>query len=254
MTGNKDPGVTLLNPLTGESKATINYYFIDSYNRKINLKSDPEKDSTSVFPDQQELTANYLGSGNHFKILLHHKIYLVHKNGRQLSEGYENICQGPTEQFYITERDIKRYKEIKRAKGLIDSTGKTIIKCENKQIVINTIDSVIYCCSAVFGVKLSDDVFDFKGNVIYTSNDHIDFSTGKIHVCKRYEPKEVYTIVHSIKKNTYEIEGDTFYYLKQHKALIIHKKNWYLVDMDSFKKQKIDQDAYNRNIYSIFVF
>lgn len=254
MVGNKNNTITLINPITGESKATIDYYFINSQNRKLKLKANQSPDSSIAFPYQQELTGNYIQESNRFKVLFNNKVYLFSKNGKQLTAGFENIYESPLEQFYVTESDIKRYKEVKRAKGLIDSTGKVIIKCENKHIHINTVDSIIYCCSAVFAVKLSDHVFDYKGNVLYTSNDHIEFSSGKLHVSKRYEPKEVYIIENSIKKSSYEIEGSSFYYLKHGKAFIIHKKDWYIIDLESLKKQKIDKEAYTQNIYSIFTF
>ncbi len=200
MTGNRNLLVTGINPLTGAEIPTIDYYFINPQNQKIKLKSSQSIDSAFVFPNQEELSGNYINNSHWFKILFHNKVYLFRKNGKQLTAGFENIYNSPLEQFFITESDIKRYNDVKRAKGLIDSTGKTIIKCENKHIEINTEDSVIYCCSAVFGVKLSDDVFDYHGNIIYTNKNHIEFSSGNIHVSKLFEPKVLYMIENTAKK------------------------------------------------------
>lgn len=251
MVGNKNPLRMVINPLTGEETATIDYYFITKNNTRLKLKDNLQSDSVSVFPDQQELKLNYINNLNIFKIVYNNKVWLFHKNGKQLSQGFDDIFQSGLNCFYITETYTEWDHEIVRSKGLIDTTGKTIVKCEKKHIRINPEDSVIYCCSAIFNKKLSDEVLDYKGNILYENKHHIEFAASGTYVYKLYEPEEVYMIESPAKKDLYGIAGEHFYYLKQNRVLIVNKEVWTLVNLQTGKKQKVNKDAFCNAIYKI---
>jgi len=251
MAGLRNEFKTLINPLTGEETGVIDYYFITAKNIKLKLKDTQFQDSVLIFPNQQELSLNYLNDEHEFKILFNNKVYLFNKNGKQLSTGFDNIFKSDLDIFYVTELYTELSAEILRSKGLIDTTGKTIIKCENKHVVINREDSVIYCCSAVFNRNVSDEVYDYKGNVIYTNKNHIEFSSKHIHVYKLYDPKEIYMISDDLKKDEFGIEGEHFYYLDHSKALIVNKENWILVNLQTGKKQKVNKEFYLSTINTI---
>ncbi len=251
MVGNKNNSKTLINPLTGEETAVIDYYFITDKNVKLKLKEAQSKDSISAFPNQEELKLDYLNTSSRFKVLYNNKVYLFNKAGKQLSYGFDNIVKSDIDRFYITELYTESSGDIVRSKGLIDTTGKTIIKCENKHITINTEDSVIYCCSAVFNRSISDEVYNYSGTVIYTNKNHIEFSSKHIHVYKLYEPKIIYMIADDIKKDEFGIEGEDFYYLDHNKALIVNKENWILVNLETGKKQKVNKELYLSTINTI---
>lgn len=251
LVGNKNPLRVVINPLTGEEAATIDYYFITKNNIRLKLKNSPQSDSISVFPDQQELKLNYINDLNTFKIVYNNKVWLFHKNGKQLSEGFDDIFQSSLNRFYITETYTEWDHEIVRSRGLIDTTGKTLVKCEKKHIRFNPEDSIIYCCSAIFNKKLSDEVLDYKGNILYENKHHIEFAAAGTYVYKLYEPEEVYMIESPSKKDLYGIAGEHLYYLKQNKILVVNKEAWTLVNLQTGKKQKVSKDAFYNTIYKI---
>lgn len=251
MVANKSAFNKDVNPLTGEEEYTFDYYYIDGKNNKIKLLAEHFPDSMFTFSNQQELQTNYQDSSNYFKILFQNKLYLFSKKGTQLSSGFDNIYETKAKGYYETENYSEFEKKIIRTKGLIDSIGLEVVKCKYKDITINKEDSSIYCCSAVYNSKLNDDVYTYKGKLIYYNRKHIEFSSKTIHVMKSYEPHEVFIIENSLTNDINEIDGDDFYYLQKNKALLVNKDNWYVIDLKSRKKQKVDKEAYFLNLFKI---
>jgi hypothetical protein len=238
-----------INPLSGEEEDTYDYFYIDDKNNKIKLLAEHFPDSMFTFSDQQELKFNYLDSSNYFKILFQSKLYLFSKKGIQLSSGYDDINEARAEGYFETENYSEFEKKILRIKGLIDSVGIVVVKCKYHKVTINIEDSSIYCCSAVYNNKFNDDVFNYKGKLIYTNQKHIEFSSKTIHVMKSYSPDEVFIIENSVTNDSYSFEGNDFYYLQKNKALLINKDNWYVVDLISRKKQKVDKGTFFQNLF-----
>ncbi len=229
----------------------FDYSFIDSKNNKVKLQVEHFPDSMFMFGNQQELQFNYLDSSNYFKILFQNKLYLVSKKGKQLSSGFDNINETKAKGYFETEKYAELDKQIIRTKGLVDSTGLEVVKCKYHSVSINTEDSTIYCCSAVYNSRLNDDVYNYKGKLIYSNKNHIEFSSKTVHVLKHYEPNEYFEIENSNTKNSFEIEGNLFVYLKKNKALIINKDNWYIIDILTKKRQKVDKEEYFKNLYQM---
>jgi hypothetical protein len=254
MVGNKNALKTEVNLLTGEETQVTDYYFINLYNTKLKLKVGNAPDSVTAFPNQQELTGNYRNQTAAFKILYNHKVWLFSKAGRQLSEGYDDIFPSPISRFYFIETYTEWDNEVVRSKGLIDINGRLIVACEKKHIHINVEDSIIYACSAIFNKRLSDEVFDYHGKMIYTNKNHIEFASRHIYVYKLYDPKEVYMFENRATKELFSIEGEQFYYLQRQKALIVNKDSWSLVNLETGKKQKVNKDAFNSLIYKLTEF
>ncbi len=251
---NKNDFNKSVNPLTGEEEQAKDYYFIDSKNHKIKLLIENFPDSIYTFSDQQELRYNYQDSSNYFKILCHQKLYLFSKKGKQLSFGFDNILESKASGYFETENYSEFNKEVIRTKGLIDSTGLEVIKCKYHSININTEDSTIYCCSAVYNNKLNDDVYNYKGKLIYSSKQHIEFASKNIHVLKLYEPKELFLVENTLTNSNYDFEGSTFIYMNHYKAFVINKGNWFIIDLITKKKQKIDKEEYFQNLYNLIKF
>lgn len=240
-----------VNPITGEEEYAYDYNYIDSHNRKLKLLAEHFPDSMFTFPHQQELQYNYQDSSHYFKILFQSKLYLFSKKGKQLSSGFDNITETKAKGYFETENNVEFEKQLLRIKGLVDSTGFEVVKCKYNQVSVNKEDSSIYCCSAVYNNKLNDDVYNYKGKIIYTHPKHIAFSSKTIHVMKSYVPKEEYMIENTITGDTYYVDGDNFYYLKSNKALLINKDNWYVMDLITRKKQKVDKENYFSNLFII---
>jgi hypothetical protein len=254
MVGIKNKLKTEVNPLTGEEKQVTDYYFINHSNTKLKIKTGESADSISAFPDQQELSGNYQNKTTAFKILYNHKVWLYSKTGRQLSTGFDDIFPSAQSRFYVTETYTELDNEVVRSKGLIDTNGRVIVNCEKKHIHINGEDSIIYTCSAIFNKRLSDEVFNYNGKVIYTNKNHIEFASKHTYVYKLYDPKEVYMFENSTSKELYGIEGEQFYYLEQQKALVVNKDIWLLVNLETGKKQKVNKEAFNSLVYKLTEF
>ena len=251
LVANKNEFNKSVNPLTGEEEIGFDYFYINSLNQKIKLVAEHFPDSMFTLPDQQELQNNYQDSSLYFKILFQGKLYLFSKKGIQLSSGFDNIIETKAKGYFETENNVLFEKKMLRIKGLIDSTGFEVVKCKYNEVSINKEDSSIYCCSAVYNNKLNDDVYNYKGKIVYTHPKHIAFSSKTIHVMKSYIPKEEYIVENSISGETYFLDGENFYYLKKNKALLINKDNWYVIDLISRKKQKVDKEEYFYNLFTI---
>lgn len=251
LVSNKNEFNKEVNLLTGEEEYVFDYFFINPKNNKVKLQVEHFPDSMFTFGNQQELQFNYLDSSNYFKILFQNKLYLVSKTGKQLSSGFDNIIETKAKGYFETEKYSEFNKEIIRTKGLVDSTGLEVVKCKFHSVSINTEDSTIYCCSAVYNSRLNDDVYNYKGKLIYSNKNHIEFSSKIIHVLKQYEPNETFVIENSITKNSFDIDGNLFVYLKKNKALIINKDNWYIIDILTKKRQKVDKEEYFKNLYQM---
>jgi hypothetical protein len=245
MVANKSKSNKDVNPITGEEAYTYDYHFIDIQNRKVKLLTERVPDSVSVFSNQQELQYNYTDSSGCFKILFQSKVYLVSKNGKQLSRGFDNITETKAKGYFEVENSAKGEKTIERVKGLLDSTGFQVVKCKYHSVKINREDSSVYCCSAVFDAKLNDDVFNYKGKLIYSSQKHIEFASKTLHIIKSYTPREEFIIDNALTGVMYYLDGKHIFYLKKNKAVLITKDNWYLIDLLTQKKQKLDKAVYS---------
>jgi hypothetical protein len=176
---------------------------------------------------------------------------LFSKTGKQLSSCFDNIYVSPKRNLYFTENFIEVEKKFVRIKGLINSNGSTIVKNKYHEIKLNLEDSVVYCCSAVYSNKLSDEVFDLFGKQIYINKKHIEFSSKHIHVMKSYEPTENYIVENDLTKKSYTIDGEEFVYLSQNKVLIVNLDNWIVVDLPSGKEKKINKEKFFQNLNTL---
>ena len=242
LAGNKSEFNKHTNPLTGEEEAEYDYFYINPLNQKLKIKDENFPDSVFTLPDQLELNQNYCDNGPFFKVLFQNKVFLFSKSGKQLSAGFDDIYLSKFPAFYVTENYAEADKKPVRIKGLVDTSGKTIIKNKYHEISINLQDSVIYCCSAVFSNKLNDEVFTFDGRLIYYNKKHIEFYSKNIHVLKTYEPSESFIVENDLSKKNYTIEGEQFINLKHDKAIIIKGENWILLDLPTGKEKKVNKD------------
>lgn len=251
LVGNKNLFSKTTNPLTGEEQIDYDYFYINSFNQKIKVKDVNFPDSVTTLPNQMELSQNYLDEGGYFKILFQNKVFLFSKSGKQISEGYDDVYLSKFSKFYFTENYTEVDGKPTYIKGLIDTIGNVVAKNKYHDIKMNEEDSVIYCCSAVFSNKLSDDVFNYQGAQIYVNKKHIEFSSKNIHVMKTYEPSEAFIIENEKTKKTFTIEGQQFLYLKENKAIIVKKSDWYLLDLMTGKDKKVNKDKAMESLGSL---
>lgn len=222
----------------------MEYFYIDKDNKKLKLFDESFPDSIISLPYQQELTGNYQDTLSYFKILFNNKVYIFLKNGKQCSVGFDNIRKHEKCNYFFTENFIQVENKTILSLGLISLDGKLNIKNKYYHITVNPEDSVVYCCSALFNNLSNDDVFDYSGKLIYTKKQHIDFASKHIFVLRQYEPKTGFRVENTQQKTSEIIEGDSFYYLKHHKAIVVRKDDWILLDLETLKGKKINRDKY----------
>lgn len=249
LVANKNKFNKEVNPISGEEEYNYDYSYIDYKNNKLKIQAEHFPDSMFIFSQQQELHLSYRDSSNYFKILFQGKLYLLNKSGKQLSSGFDNITETKAKGYFETENYSKFEKKVVRIKGLIDSTGFQVVKCKYHSININKEDSSIYCCSAVFNAKLNDDVFNYKGKLIYSSLKHIEFSSKTLHIIKSYSPREEFIVENTKTGETYYLDGESIRYLKNNKAALIKNNNLYVIDLLTQKKQKLDKETYLYSTY-----
>ncbi len=251
LVANKNAFNTSVNPLTGEELPVYDYSFINKKNEKLKLLPNQFPDSLSEFPFQEELQFNYLDTGMVFKVLFQNKIYLFNKKGKQLSTGFDNIYSSNLQSYFFTEEYLKVDTQMVRIKGLIRDNGEIIIKNSYERIIINPEDSAVYCCSSGYMNRVNDDVYDLTGKIIYSSIDHINYSSKTIHVTKSYKNIEQIFVENDVTKQMFSMPAEDFYYLKNNKGLIVSKNTWYFMDLLTGKKQKVNKDDYYHILNSL---
>lgn len=242
LVANQNAFLTETNPLTGEEAIVFDYYFINANNQKIKILPNHYPDSIDVFPDQQELIYSYKDNGSVFKILFQKKIYLISKSGHQLSSGYDNIYPFKNLTLYVIENYTEKQSEQLRVKGLIDTLGNIIIPNKYSSIKYNEEDSLIYACTSSVVSRGNDDMYLINGKLIHSDKRHIEFASKKVMVYHEFQPTSLLVFENQEEQKNKEIEGEKFYSLKHNKALVISQENWYIVDLLTFKKTKIDRN------------
>ncbi len=232
----------VVNPLTGAEELSYQYYFVNGNNEKLKLKVENYPDSVSTLGFQYEFQNQYLDSSNFFKVLFDEKVYLVSKNGKQISKGYDNITKSSFLNLFLVENNILVDNKMVKKIGVIDTTGKLIVKCNYKHVVFN--DSIIYCCSAINRAKQKDEVFDLNGRQLYASENHIEYASKNCVVTHQFEPKEWFTIINTKADKQKNVEGNLMYKLDLTKALIVGDKDWYIINLTTLESKKVDKRKY----------
>jgi hypothetical protein len=124
--------------------------------------------------------------------------------------------------------------------GLMDETGKQLIPPTYSKISFNTDDSLIYCCTAGSRFNGSDDVYNYKGEKIHTSNKHIQFA-GKNYVIYRLYASENSFVVFDVKENKEKnLKAEYVYYLKDNKIAMLDD-DWFFYDLKTEKRTPLDK-------------
>lgn len=244
LVGNINPFTTTINPLSGETQAQIDYSFITRANRLVMLLPANFPDSISVLPDQQELKLAYQDSSDVFKILFHDKLYLFSKLGNQLSEGYDNISATSVPSLFLTELISEYQKQTVRMHGLINNSGKVIVKCRYNRVSINSADSLVYCCGLLPGKRANDDLFDWNGKLKYTTAEHLEYASKDIRILKMTTPANRYLIENLLLNKRFETEGNKLFILNSKEALVVNEKDWVMIELYTGKNRKVDKEKY----------
>lgn len=242
LVANKNQSYKNINPITGLEENAFDYFFIDQNNQRLKLKEGEATSPRDQFEFQQELHLNYLNNNDEFKVMYNSKVYLFSKEGKQLSFGYDNIEHTSLKDLFIVESIITQLNKTERVYGVISKNKGEVLKPKFHNIIINTDDSLIIACNAIFNYSLADEVYDLKGKLLYPNKNHIEYASKKIKVLKVFEPEVYFELIQDGSQKKIEVAGEEFKLSGNNKAVIVDKEKLILVDLNSFKMKTFSKE------------
>ncbi len=233
LAGNIDPLKRSINSLTKQVRIGYTFNYINQKNQKLYFKTQLGLDSTCNIDVTKQSSSLYLSSSDIFVAAFSGKKMLWSKKGKQISDAkHDNINFTKVTGFYVFEESA--------VWGLMDESGKELIGPTYSKISFNTNDSLIYCCTAGSKFNGMDDVYNYKGEKIHSSNKHIQCA-GKNYVIYRLYASENSFIIHDMKANTEKnLTAEFVYYLKDNKIAMLDN-DWFFYDLKSDKRTPLDK-------------
>lgn len=237
LVGNINPNKKTINPLTKEIKFEWNYFYITHKNEKIYIKKS-ETDSTSDITVIKQTQQLYTHDKNAFAATVNGKKYLISKKGKTiLTLAFDNIGFTKVPGFYTVENKDPKTGQI--LIGLVNDKGEFIIQQQYSKISINSLDSVIFCCTAGIKFNGSDDAYNYRGTKLHTSAKHIHAMGRNFAIYRLFESENSYVVhdLNSGKEKTLKVEW--LYYLKNDRLLILDGE-WFFYDLKTDKRFPVD--------------
>lgn len=239
LVGNIDPLKRTVNSLTGEVKIPYTFRYINDKNERLHFKAPNALDSSSEATPSKNCGALYLNTGDLMIACISGKKVLATKKGRQISvQGYDNIQFAKVPGFFIYE--IKDTKTSVSVSGLMNAEARQIVPSYYSKISFNTSDSLIICCTAGVRFNGSDDVYNYAGQKLHSSNRHIQCA-GRNFVVYRLFASENSYVIHDLKQNKeHTIKAEYIYYLKNDQVALLDD-DWFFYDLKTDKRTPMDK-------------
>lgn len=236
LVGNIDPLKRSVNSLTKEVKIAYTFRYINEKNERLYFKAPFALDSTSEATPTKYCGALYQTEGNLIIACVSGKKILATKKGKQISkEGYDNIIYSKVRGLLLFE--IKNGRSLF---GLMNNNAEQIIPPLYSKISFNTYDSLIYCCTAGSKSNGMDDVYNYKGEKVHSSNKHIQCAGKNYAIYRLFDSEKAY-IIHDLKeKKEKEIKAEYIYYLKND-IIALLDEDWFFYDLKTDKKTPLDK-------------
>jgi hypothetical protein len=232
LVGNIDPKKRSVNSLTREVRIVYTFKYINPDNDRLYFRSPNAIDSSSEATPSKYSGSLYQSANGLMIACVSGKKVLATKKGVQISDSYDNISFTKIPDLYAFERSS--------AWGLINKTGKELIPPTYSKISFNIFDSLIYCCTAGSKYNGSDDIYNYKGEKIHSSNKHIQCAS-KSYVIYRLYASENSFIVFDVKENKERsLKAEYVYYLKDNKVALLDD-DWFFYDLKTDKRTPIDK-------------
>lgn len=233
LVGNEDASKRSINSLTRQMRKEYAFYYINPKNQKLYFKEPLALDSTCNVNVNKQTASLYLGKNDVFVVSVDGKKMLWSKKGKRMpSSSHDNINFTKVSGLYTFEESS--------VWGLMDETGKQLIPPTYSKISFNTFDSIIYCCTAGSKFNGSDDVYNYKGEKILSSNKHIQCA-GKNYVIYRLYASENSFIVFDVKENKEKpLKAEYVYYLKDNKIALLDQ-DWFFYDLKTENRTPLDK-------------
>jgi hypothetical protein len=211
--------------------------YLNPNNERLVIK-DGLGDTCSVFSLGKQSVAQYSTVAEVMCVSVKGVRNLVTKDFRQLTfRGYHNILPSPVPGFYLCEYQSESETVFS---GLIDKEEDEVIPYKYTSIKFNTRDSLIVCCSAGL-LNGTDDIYDYEGHRLVSSNKHIEQVSRRYAVEKTFDPSGQYYLLNRLTGEDKLIEADELA-LSDHDEILLRKKNtWFTYDAETGTKKQIKQ-------------
>jgi len=233
LVGNEEAAKRSINSLTKQVRKEYTFNYINSKNQKFYFKPQLGLDSSCNVNVNKQTAFLYLGKNDVFVVSVNGKKMLWSKKGNMVSStSHDNINFTKVPGLYTFEESS--------VWGLMNKTGKQLIPPTYSKINFNTIDSVIYCCTAGSKYNGSDDVYNYKGEKIHSSNKHIQCASKNYLIYRLYASENSF-IVFDIKENKEKaLKAEYVYYLKDNKVAMLDE-DWFIYDLKTEKRTPLDK-------------
>ena len=204
--------------------------YLNKQGNKLQIRTF-SNDTCSVFSLGKNSVKQFNDNSTSFVLTSKQKKYLVNKDFTQsIYKSFDEIYLTAEPKFIITE--IKNEAGISYT-GLINTKEELIVPHNYSGIKINTIDSLIVCCSAGLGGSREDDIYDYNGKKIISFRRHIDMATKNFVIHKIFEPKEYYILLNVKSKEETIFTADEVIPFDKDEILMRVKTEWVVFNLES---------------------
>lgn len=214
------------------TKHLCHYY--DAYGNKLMIRNQAN-DTFTVFSRTKNSIAQYNNNSFFFTVTAKGRKYLLTKDFRQQTfNTYQEIttCEEPL--FYLGEQQNEFEQQLS---GLVNTREDIVVPFAYAELSFNTDDSLIIACTGRNALNAADDVFDYKGKRIATSNRHLEKATSHFLIQKIYEPKEQFIFLNLETKVETPLFADEIQYYQGDEILVKIKNDWYIYDLVTNQKR-----------------
>jgi hypothetical protein len=232
LVGSIDPKKQTVNSLTRQIKIVYTFKYINAENERLYFKAPNSLDSSSEATPTKFCGALYHNKHDLMIACVSGKKILATKKGVQISSSYDNINFTKVPGFYTY--------EVGSVWGLMDGNAKPVIGPTYSKISFNVYDSVIYCCTAGSKFNGMDDIYNYKGEKIHTSNKHIQYAGKNYAVYRLFESENAYIIYDLKEKKEKEVKAEYIYYLKNDNVALLDD-DWFFYNLKTEKRTPMDK-------------
>lgn len=214
------------------TKHLCHYY--DVYGNKLMIRNQ-SNDTFTVFSRTKNSIAQYNNNSFFFTVTAKGRKYLLTKDFRQQTfNTYQEIrtCEEPL--FYLAEQQNEFEQQLS---GLVNTREDVIVPFAYAELSFNTDDSLIIACTGRSALNAADDVYDYKGKRVATSNRHLEKATSHFLIQKIYEPKEQFIILNLETKVETPLFADEVKYFQGDEILVKIKNDWFIYDLATNQKR-----------------
>ena len=120
---------------------------------------------------------------------------------------------------------------------MVNTREDVVVPFSYAELSFNTDDSLIIACTGRSALNAADDVYDYNGKRIATSNRHLEKATSHFLIQKIYEPKEQYILLNLETKVETPLFADEIQYYQGDEILVKIKNDWYIYDLVTNQKR-----------------